>query len=335
MFSISQTGIPEIENLLNSPATCDLLNGSLDISVSGGVTPYEYSIDEGMTYQISNTFSNLDSGTYTVYIRDANSCFIDDDVQIDRVGGPDIDSITSFIDTCGLGVGSIEIHAAGIGNLEYSLSGTEYKTERKFENLLSGDYNVFIKDSLSCVTSIFTNIKSIESPTIANISTTRTECNMSNGSFAIEVTNSQQELTYFLNNEIISYPDDVPSLASGEYIVTVIDSFGCQDQAVFTIDKEGCTVFVPNAFSPNSDQNNDIFDITLQNGFEGEVISLNIYDRWGQQVYTLKDNTSNDYSWDGRFNGNIVSSGVYVYTVEVVHFNGKRELFKGDLTVLD
>lgn len=45
-------------------------NGSIVITATGGRTPYLYSKDGGVTYQSSNTFSNLDNGTYEVYVKD-------------------------------------------------------------------------------------------------------------------------------------------------------------------------------------------------------------------------------------------------------------------------
>ena len=46
--------------------------GSIEVFVSGGVAPYQYSINAGSNYQSSNKFSGLTAGTYTIKVRDAN-----------------------------------------------------------------------------------------------------------------------------------------------------------------------------------------------------------------------------------------------------------------------
>ncbi|NLJ07594.1 MAG: choice-of-anchor D domain-containing protein, partial [Sphingobacteriales bacterium] len=49
-------------------------NGSFTVIASGGTTPYQYSSDNGVNYQLSNSFSGLSPGTYQVVVKDANGC---------------------------------------------------------------------------------------------------------------------------------------------------------------------------------------------------------------------------------------------------------------------
>ena len=48
-------------------------NGTITATGSGGTGAYEYKLDSG-SWQSSNVFSSLTAGTYTVYIKDVNSC---------------------------------------------------------------------------------------------------------------------------------------------------------------------------------------------------------------------------------------------------------------------
>jgi subtilisin-like proprotein convertase family protein len=59
-----------------SPLAINLIlgNGSLVVQTTGGTTPYQYSIDNGVNYQLSNTFNGISAGTYTVIVRDGNDC---------------------------------------------------------------------------------------------------------------------------------------------------------------------------------------------------------------------------------------------------------------------
>ncbi|MCT4581956.1 MAG: gliding motility-associated C-terminal domain-containing protein, partial [Flavobacteriales bacterium] len=60
--------------------------------------------------------------------------------------------------------------------------------------------------------------------------------------------------------------------------------------------------------------------------------SLNfiVFDRWGNKMFESADK---EIGWDGRFNGNIVAAGVYVYYVEVEYYNGTSEVIEGNICV--
>jgi SprB repeat/Secretion system C-terminal sorting domain len=69
-------GSPEaivIEDILITDATNGMANGAIEIIASGGIPPYEYSINS-VSFQASNLFSNLPPGSYEVCIRDGNGC---------------------------------------------------------------------------------------------------------------------------------------------------------------------------------------------------------------------------------------------------------------------
>ncbi|MBI1222057.1 MAG: T9SS type B sorting domain-containing protein [Bacteroidetes bacterium] len=118
---------------------------------------------------------------------------------------------------------------------------------------------------------------------------------------------------------------------SGNYKVRliVIDPNGCADTAfaAFSI-KADPQVFIPDAFSPNGDGLNDVFEpVTSDVNF----VKLQIFNRWGEKVYSGE----NYYAkWDGSFGGQIVPEGVYVYTVEAIGVDGKLYTYNGTLTVI-
>jgi gliding motility-associated-like protein len=87
-------------------------------------------------------------------------------------------------------------------------------------------------------------------------------------------------------------------------------------------------IFIPNAFSPNNDQRNDIF--LVRSGFLTEM-HLRIYDRWGELVFESRDLNK---GWDGRFKGETVPPDVYVYTVEGTCFDRAEFRKQGNVTVI-
>ena len=99
----------------------------------------------------------------------------------------------------------------------------------------------------------------------------------------------------------------------GDYIIEleVTSAFGCVARAINSLEIIPFEYFVPNAFTPNSDALNDVFNIntTKVNSFEMEI-----FDRWGESVYITKNVWK---PWDGTFNGTALEQGVYAYKIWV------------------
>jgi gliding motility-associated-like protein len=101
--------------------------------------------------------------------------------------------------------------------------------------------------------------------------------------------------------------------AIGTYLVRLFleNEGSCAD----TFELEVCVVpekssfYVPNAFSPNGDQRNDLF---LVKGVGIQTFSMRIFNRWGKLVY---ESTDPNEGWDGRYLGQDVPEGVYVYMI--------------------
>lgn len=137
-------------------ATPGLNDGAVKVNVTGGEPPYQYSLDN-LTFQFSNSFTLLDTGTYQIYVIDSNGCPGQGTFIIDETVG-----ITSFSD-----FDHINVYVAGeyliIGDIKrkmfftlYNLSGREVLTatllngEKRIEikNLPTGVYVYHIEDEL-------------------------------------------------------------------------------------------------------------------------------------------------------------------------------------------
>jgi gliding motility-associated-like protein len=95
-------------------------------------------------------------------------------------------------------------------------------------------------------------------------------------------------------------------------------------------------VFIPNAFSPNEDGKNDFFTI-FSNEDVKFIQQLNIYDRWGELVFTKENFPSNEESmgWDGRFRSKKAVGGVYTFWAEIEFLDGKKRFYKGDFVLIE
>jgi gliding motility-associated-like protein len=120
------------------------------------------------------------------------------------------------------------------------------------------------------------------------------------------------------------------------YTVTGTNIFGCAATDTICIKAfcESAQVFIPNAFTPDGDGKNDILMVRAT-GIQ-LVKSFKIYNRWGQVVFDRANFIPNDpkNGWDGRVNGVMQPSEVYVYTCEVVCDNGTPFVYKGNVAII-
>lgn len=147
-----------------------------------------------------------------------------------------------------------------------------------------------------------------------------------------------------------STSDELPCTTSG--ICDELTWFPTQTQTVYltTEDSNNCTVidsvritvnpikdvYVPNAFSPNLDGVNDHFMVFGPVPRIRNVNRFEVYDRWGNQMFSATNLTPGDTSqgWDGYARGKLASPGVYAYQIEVEFLDGTRELLSGDVLLL-
>ncbi len=87
-------------------------------------------------------------------------------------------------------------------------------------------------------------------------------------------------------------------------------------------------IIFPNIFTPNGDGYNDKFEYVNQEQWEFETM---IYNRWEVPVYNNKDSQN----WDGRIDGNLVSSGVYFYIIKAKAIKtGEIRVYRGTVSVM-
>ena len=95
------------------------------------------------------------------------------------------------------------------------------------------------------------------------------------------------------------------------------------DSVVIKYKNCDCDVYIPNSFTPNDDDRNDVFSPIFQ--CEYNYFSLTIFDRWGNTVYT---STNMNAKWDGKFKGNPCPDDVYVYRLEAIQKGNDKKLVR-------
>ena len=120
----------------------------------------------------------------------------------------------------------------------------------------------------------------------------------------------------------------------GSYPVTIIQTnvWGCVDTLIKVVNViEDFTMYIPNAFTPNGDGLNEVFQPKGM-GWKPDQYEFLIYDRWGSLIFKTNDYTK---GWDGTIRGTLCPSDVYVYKIKAVsNAHSSRKEFAGHVTLM-
>lgn len=123
-----------------------------------------------------------------------------------------------------------------------------------------------------------------------------------------------------------------PSEGYHRYKVVISDEAGCKDSAyiqvkVFSTQPE---IYVPTAFTPNSDGHNDYFRFVAAGIQNVEIFK--VHNRWGQIVYNSP--STHSFGWDGSFAGKPQPQGTYIWMVKVTDYTGRTFFRKGTVILI-
>jgi hypothetical protein len=126
-------------------------DGVIKIHTSSGLSPFEYSIDGGITFLDTNLFQNLAPGDYEIVVLDSQGlCTFEALVTIEGCEFTTVDILATEVSSVVAADGSISITpTSGVGPYLYSIDGGQnFNTNTVFSNLAVGTYNVVVKDEL-------------------------------------------------------------------------------------------------------------------------------------------------------------------------------------------
>jgi len=123
--------------------------------------------------------------------------------------------------------------------------------------------------------------------------------------------------------------------ATTTYEVEMENDTGCRVMGRVVIEVDRPQVYIPNAFSPNDDGDNDIFFLQ-SNASEVNIKTFVIADRWGEIVFSGNNFKPNDpnFGWNGIHKGKKMNPAVFVFYAEIEYADGQIVPVKGDLTLL-
>jgi gliding motility-associated-like protein len=130
--------------------------------------------------------------------------------------------------------------------------------------------------------------------------------------------------TSTIQNLVHTYAD------TGKYAITltVYNSYGCVDSTSdYVWVQNDNTIYLPNTFTPNNDQSNDVF---LAYGINLQKFNMKVFDRWGNMIYNSDDINQ---GWDGKYKGNKVADGIYAWTVDYIDAIGREHIIFGSVNL--
>ncbi len=216
-------------------------NGSIDVSVRGGIPPYSFLWNNGFT---TEDIANLPAGEYEVYISDANGENLTLSAALTE---PESIKVNSTItnSNCGFSDGAIHIEVTG-GLPPYKYSWNTGHTTATVDKLKGGLYTVTVEDALACAKSYAFRVKE-ESDLSINIDNAVLECHEEGqGTLTATVSGGLAPYTYLWNNgDTTATAND---LSSGGHTITVTDANGCaqSERAYVTLKKLNITAAVNN-----------------------------------------------------------------------------------------
>ncbi|WP_420388274.1 PKD domain-containing protein [Roseivirga sp.] len=225
-------------------------NGSIDLSVSGGVGPYTYAWTNGAS---SEDISGLAANLYSVTVTDANGCTASTSVTISE---PAVLALnTSKVDvTCNGGSdGSIDLSVSG-GTAPYSYAWGNGETTEDLSNIAAGTYTVVVTDFRGCTDNVSVTINE---PTAITITESITDAGCAGGSAGvidISVSGGTGPYTYSWSNGAIT--EDLVGLTYGNYSVTVTDATGCAVNKTITVNEDASLVLTTTITNVDCNGNN-------------------------------------------------------------------------------
>ncbi len=277
--------------------------GQIDVTVSGGTTPYGYAWNDGSTLGDRN---GLSAGNYTVTVTDANGCTESVSVTISAPLAITGSAQVTDVACEGGATGSINL-SIGNGTSPYSFAWSNGATSEDLSGITAGNYSVTVTDANGCtfIGGAYT-VNTVPGINIASVRTNPSCSGTNSGSIDLTVSGGSGSYAFAWSNGAIT--EDISGLAAGSYTVTVTDGNECTTTITYVLTAP--TEINLSVTAP---------DIVCGGTNSG---SITVFPAGGTAPYT--------YQWSNGATGNMISSiAAGSYTVTVTDANGCSDVTSG------
>ncbi|MBL4818737.1 MAG: SprB repeat-containing protein, partial [Deltaproteobacteria bacterium] len=229
----------QIVATIQNASCADSSDGSISVSVSGGITPYIYDWFSGAT---SNDISSINAGNYTLTITDNNDCKTTSSYAVSEPPALTISTSTTDVTVCGGSDGTAIASASG-GTTPYEYTWSTGATTTSISGLPIGIYQVSILDSHFCQNTASVTINEPNNFTVSSSQSNVSCFGDSAGAINLTISGGTSPFTYFWSNG--STTQNLTTLSVGTYTVSITDSSDCGTVVGITIDGPNELIITP------------------------------------------------------------------------------------------
>ena len=270
-------------------------DGSITINTSSGLSPFQYSIDSGLTFFYHNTFVDLASGIYSIFVQGATGlCSHQETVFIGACAFVSANIEATMVSSVVTANGSIIINpTSGVGPYQYSIDGGQnFEMNNEFSNLAVGTYNVIVQDASGIC--LYEESVPVEVCQItADVATTNASSELAfDGTIIINPTFGSAPFQYSIDGGLSFVSNNVfLNLDTGTYVIVFQDVSGsCNYEQTVTIEADvvsSLNDILSNDIKiyPNPTSANFKIKIEGSSRLSGEI-NIEVYDNLGRIVQT-------------------------------------------------
>lgn len=223
-FAITSSNGPAVSAAINEPSCAGEDDGGIDITVTGGQTPYDYAWSNGAS---TEDVSQVQTGIYDVTITDANNCVASATIDLTEPDPISIANANLTDPSCGNNDGEITVLATGgTGTLTYQWgANASNQTGQTATGLGAGAYYVQITDGNGCSMQQGIMLSNTSSPQVAIQNVYPAQCNGALGGVDVIITGGQPPFQFNWSNGATTL--DLSAVPAGAYDLEVTDANGC------------------------------------------------------------------------------------------------------------
>jgi gliding motility-associated-like protein len=314
---------------------------------SSGALNYRWDFGDNVTSTLPSPQHIYTVGQYDVSLIITDSVQCTDTLLKNDYIAVSVSPHASFVSSTTTGCDSLQVMfdntSTGGISYQWNLGNGQTSTFNTAGSIYyPGHYSVSLiaADSVCADTAIATNLIRVDATPTADFSSVPSYSTMvpyKNNSFTFTnlSTNASTYVWNFGDSLASTAIDPVHSYEQpGNYQVTLIANsvIGCSDTiaheyTVFEDRKDSAAVYIPNTFTPNGDNVNDVFAFF---GYGIKTFELTIFNKWGEIVFV----TDNPKGWDGRCGSEQCPQGTYVYHLRVVYKDDSSEDYTGKISLI-
>jgi gliding motility-associated-like protein len=338
-----------VSDFFGMPVSCvGATDGIVDANAAGGTPGYTYSWNSSPV-QTTQQATNLGVGLYSVIVTDLNGCQDSAQVYLDANPLPELNLPEVIYGCMGNGV-LLDSQSEPGSSCTWTFSDGQVFNQcgpfiANFANQDCYDMQLTVINAQGCISSAsITDFVCImpnplagfyaDEYVISNIENGTNFWNTSQGaeSYIWDFGDgSDPETSENVYHEF--GPGDDFNSTNFPVTLFAISEYGCIDSATLYVTMNPELIFyVPNAFTPDGDDYNNIFKPVFSSGYDIRNYGFMIFNRWGELIF---ETDQIGEGWDGTYRGNICQDGVYTWKLKVMNsITDRKEEHVGHVTLL-